>query len=167
MELIIANHATSVANHTAAMESMVANQVAMMAAIAALGDAEHVCRSFAFQSHIKVVRAANSCVRDLQSSIVPMPLAPVEPLLPGVFDFYPPDWPAAGYSISDQLRLTHVEAEALIEMYALGLQGALLPHKSIFRILGNALLKQFNSFLRMKLFVSASSTRDFDTSIPN
>jgi Tfp pilus assembly protein PilX len=65
------------------MESMVANQVAMMAAIAALGDAEHVCRSFAFQSHSKVVRAANSCVRDLfQSSIVPMPLAPVEPLLP-------------------------------------------------------------------------------------
>jgi hypothetical protein len=142
METIAANHATSVANHAVAMgvlANVAANQVAMMAAIAALGDAEHVGRSFGFQAHIKVVRAANSCVRDFQSSIVPMPLAPADPLLPGVFAVCPLGWPAAGYTISDLHRLTHAEANALIGMYALpvGVHGVHLPDKK------NAILVHF------------------------
>jgi hypothetical protein len=144
----VANHATSVANHAVAMGAIGANHAAVMAAIAAIGHVGpgHQGHCFDFVSHCELVRATNSSrIRvNVNARVVPMPLAPVDPLLPGVFAVRPapPVWRARGYTIHQFHRLTNAQANVLIDAYALVPHGAGLPPKR------NAILAHFG-FLQL------------------
>jgi hypothetical protein len=148
MGAIGANHATSVANQAVAMDLIGANHAAVMAAIAAIGHVGpgHQGHCFDFVSHCELVRATNSSrIRvNVNARVVPMPLAPVDPLLPGVFAVRPapPVWRARGYTIHQFHRLTNAQANVLIDAYALVPHGAGLPPKR------NAILAHFG-FLQL------------------